>query len=107
MPQQELSQDDRVTVIGETVTRRLKYTPAKMSVVEHVCPRYALVKDGVSTVRGTTFQASPLMKSNASPELLARIIVAHFDSGLPFYRLEEGFAMLRPVGPTTSTHTIT
>lgn len=93
MPERELSQYDRVTVIGETVTRTLKYTPAKMSVVEHVCPRYALVKNGVSTVRGTTFQASPLMKSNASPELLARIIVAHFDSGLPFYRLEEEFAM--------------
>lgn len=93
MPQQELSQYDRVTVIGETVTRTLKYTPARMSVVEHVCPRYAPVKNGVSTVRGVTFQASPLMKSNASPELLARIIVAHFDSGLPFYRLEEEFAM--------------
>lgn len=93
MPEQELSQYDRVTVIGETVTRTLKYTPARMSVVEHVCPRYALVKNGVSTVRGVTFQASPLMKSNASPELLARIIVAHFDLGLPFYRLEEEFAM--------------
>jgi len=52
MPEQELSQYDRVTVIGETVTRTLKYTPAKMSVVEHVCPRHALVKNGVSTVRG-------------------------------------------------------
>ena len=93
MPERELSQYDRVTVIGETVTRTLKYTPAKMSVVEHVCPRYALVKNSVSTVRSTTYQASPLMKSNASPELLARIIVAHFDSGLPFYRLEEEFAM--------------
>jgi hypothetical protein len=39
--------------------------------------RYALVKNGVSTVRSTTFQASPLMKSNASRELLARIVVAH------------------------------
>jgi transposase len=93
MPEQELAQYDRVTVIGETLTRTLKYTPARISVVEHACLQYALVKDGVSTVRGMTFQASPLMKSNASPELLARIIVAHFDSGMPFYRLEEEFAM--------------
>ena len=93
MPEQELAQYDRVTVIGETVTRTLKYTPARISVVEHVCPRYVLVKDGVSTVRGVTFQASPLLKSNASPELLARIVVAHFDSGMPFYRLEEEFTM--------------
>ena len=93
MPEQELAQYDQATVIGETLTRTLKYTPAKISVVEHACLRYALVKDGVSTVRGVTFQASPLMKSNASPELLARIIVAHFDSGMPFYRLEEEFAM--------------
>lgn len=93
MPQQELAQYERVTVIGQTVTRTLKYTPARISVVEHVCPRYALVKDGASTVRGVTFQASPLMKSNASPELLAHIMIAHFDAGMPFYRLEEEFAM--------------
>ncbi|WP_062613110.1 IS66 family transposase [Caballeronia calidae] len=93
MSEQELAQYDRATVIGQTVTRTLKYTPAKISVIEHACLRYALVKDGVSTVRGVSFQASPLIKSNASPELLARIIVAHFDSGMPFYRLEEEFAM--------------
>lgn len=79
---------DRLERIGEEVSETLEFTPAKLTVIEHVRAKYACHKDGESTIRTAFAQPSPLPKSNAGAGLLAQILVATFADHLPLHRQE-------------------
>lgn len=82
---------DRIEKIGEEVSETLDYTPAKLTVIEHVRFKYACKKDGESTVCTAMAQPSPLPKSNASAGLLAQVLVSTFADHLPLNRQEAIF----------------
>jgi transposase len=82
---------DKVEKIGEEVSETLDYTPARLTVIEHVRIKYACKKDGESTVRTAAAQQSPLPKSNASAGLLAQVLVSTFADHLPLNRQEAIF----------------
>ena len=84
----EKAEFDRLERIGEEVSETLDYTPAKLTVIEHVRFKYACRKDGESTIRTAFAQPSPLPKSNASAGLLAQIGVATFVDHMPLNRQE-------------------
>ena len=87
----EKAQFDQVVRIGEEVSETLDYTPARLTVIEHVRIKYACRKDGESTIRTAFAQPSPLPKSNASASLLAQIGVSTFVDHMPIHRQEMGF----------------
>ena len=84
----EKAEFDRLERIGEEVSETLDYTPAKLTVIEHVRIKYACRKDGESTIRTAFAQPSPLPKSNASAGLLAQIGVVTFVDHMPLNRQE-------------------
>ena len=84
----EKAEFDRLERIGEEVSETLEFTPAKLTVIEHVRAKYACHKDGDSTIRTAFAQPSPLPKSNAGAGLLAQILVATFADHLPLNRQE-------------------
>jgi transposase len=84
----EKAEFDRLERIGEEVSETLDYTPAKLTVIEHVRIKYACRKDGESTIRTAFAQPSPLPKSNASAGLLAQIGVSTFVDHMPLNRQE-------------------
>jgi transposase len=92
LSQTEKAQFDSVERIGEELSETLEYTPAKLTVIEHVRAKYACRKDGESTVRTAFAQPSPLPKSNAGAGLLAHILVSTFADHLPLNRQETIFA---------------
>ena len=61
----EKAEFERLERIGEEVSETLEFTPAKLTVIEHVRAKYACHKDGESTIRTAFAQPSPLPKSNA------------------------------------------
>ncbi len=84
----EKAEFDRLERIGEEISETLDYTPAKLTVIEHVRIKYACRKEGESTIRTAFAQPSPLPKSNASAGLLAQIGVATFVDHMPINRQE-------------------
>jgi len=88
LSESEKAEFDRLERIGEEVSETLEYTPAKLTVIEHVRAKYACHKDGESTIRTAFAQPSPLPKSNAGAGLLAQILVATFADHLPLNRQE-------------------
>lgn len=88
-----------LTRIGEEVSERLNYIPAKLEVERHIRPKYACKScEGIET-EGATVKIAPvpkqiIEKSIASAGLLAHIVTAKFVDGLPFYRQEKQFARL-------------
>lgn len=87
----EKAEFDVLTRIGEEVSETLDYTPAKLIVIEHARLKYACEKDGERTIRTAAAQPSPLPKSNASPGLLAQVIVAKYCDHVPLNRQEKIF----------------
>lgn len=79
--------------IGETVTYKLKYIPAKLIKEKHVYPTYKCTKcykDDITTiVKAPNDLAFP--KSMASSSLVANIISDKFSRYLPLYRQEKLF----------------
>ncbi|MBK8203328.1 MAG: transposase [Bdellovibrionales bacterium] len=74
-------------MIGWEVSEKLKYEPAKVSVL-----RYERAKYGVDS--GDYVKTAPpvpcvIPKGIATPELLAAIITSKYCDGLPLYRIEE------------------
>jgi transposase len=84
----EKAEFDALERIGEEVSETLEFTPAKLTVIEHVRAKYACHKDGESTIRTAFAQPSPLPKSNAGAGLLAQILVSTFADHLPLNRQE-------------------
>jgi len=79
--------------IGEERSETLDYIPAKLQVLEHVRATYAGVRtrDGESTVVTAAMPPAPLPKSNASPGLLAHVLVSKYADHLPLNRIESIF----------------
>ena len=76
-------------IIGYEISEKLKYEPAKMSVVQYHRAKYGIVAgDYVKTAPPVP---SIIEKGIATPELLSAITIAKYADGLPLYRMEEIF----------------
>ncbi|SRR5579883_87085 len=73
--------------IGEEISEQLKYIPAKISVIQHVRPKYAC-KPCQENVKMASMPKLLLPKSIATPELVAHTIIAKYCDHLPLYRQE-------------------
>ena len=74
-------------VIGYEYSEKLKYEPAKMSVIQYKRAKYGI--DQGEYVKTAPPVPSLLPKSIATPELLSAIVTAKYANGLPLYRMEE------------------
>jgi transposase len=81
------------TCIGEDTSEQLDIIPAVIQVLVHARKKYACkqCEDGVQIA---ALPDQPIPKSNASPGLLAHIVVAKYQDALPLYRLETIFKRL-------------
>jgi transposase len=72
--------------IGEEVSERYHFEPAKVWIERHVYPKYACghCHQGVT---GAAAIKNILPKSNASASLLAHVVTSKFDDGLPIFRI--------------------
>ena len=81
--------------MGEETSEELEFIPATLKVLRHVRPKYSCrscEKHGTEThIKIAPVPLSILPKSIASPSLLAQIISAKFQFGLPLYRQEALF----------------
>src|SRR5690554_5924814 len=93
--------------MGEDVSERLDFIPAKVQVIRHVRPKYSCrtcEQQGTeSNIKQAPVALSMLPKSIATPSLLAQIITAKFQYGLPLYRQE---AMFKQFGADISRQTM-
>ncbi len=71
--------------IGEEITEKLKYIPAKLSVIQYVRPKYAC-KPCQENIKIAPLPTFLLPKSIASPELVAYTIIAKYCDHIPLYR---------------------
>jgi transposase len=78
---------EQLTRFGEEVSEQLKYIPAKISVIQHVRPKYAC-KPCQATVRIAPMPMLLLPKSIATPELVAHTITSKYCDHIPLYRQE-------------------
>ena len=74
-------------VIGYELSEKLKYEPAKITVIEYHRAKYGV--DAGDYVKTAPPLPSIIPKGIATPELLAAIVVAKYADGLPLYRMEE------------------
>ena len=89
LTEQQKNEFETLTRIGEERSETLDYIPAKLQVVEHVRAKYAGTKtDAVRTVVCAAMPPAPLPKSNASPNLLAHVLVSKYADHLPLNRIE-------------------
>ncbi len=93
----ELPEAERVSeeglplkIIGWEVSEKVKYEPAKMSVIEYHRAKYG-VESG-DYVKTAPPVPSIIPKGIVTPELLAAIIVGKYADGMPLYRMESMFA---------------
>jgi transposase len=73
--------------IGEESSERYEYIPAKLTVIEDVCKKYACA----CTVKTATKPPQPIEKSTAGASLLAQVIVGKLVDHLPLHRQEKIF----------------
>ena len=79
--------DQDLRPIGEESSERYEYVPARVTVIEDVCKKYACA----CTVKTATKPAQPIEKSTAGASLLAQVIVAKTVDHLPLNRQEKIF----------------
>jgi transposase len=89
----------RKSCIGEEVSEKLDYIPARLQVERHIRLKYACEScEGVEDDGPTVMIAPPpvqlIPKSNATAGLLAHIAVSKFADGLPLYRQQKIFGRL-------------
>jgi transposase len=89
----------QLTKIGEQVSEKLDYIPAKLQVIRHIRYKYACKGcEGVDSEGGAVKIApAPVQiipKGVATPGLVAQILVSKFCDALPFYRQEKIFSRL-------------
>ena len=92
LPEGERKAEDGTVlkVIGWEISEKLKYEPAKVSVIEYHRAKYG-VESG-DYIKTAPPVASIIPKGIATPELLAAIMVGKYADGLPLYRMESMFA---------------
>ncbi|MDH5228475.1 MAG: IS66 family transposase [Gammaproteobacteria bacterium] len=81
----------QLTQIGEDITRKIEFIPAKVQVVEYARLKYAC-KSCEDTIKRPPLPNFILPKSFATPSLLAHLIVSKFGDGLPLYRIQQQLA---------------
>lgn len=91
LPQAEQVTEDgtQLKVIGWEVSEKLKYEPAKVSVIEYHRAKYGA--DSGDYVKTAPPVASVIPKGIATPELIAAIITGKYADGMPLYRMESMF----------------
>jgi transposase len=91
LPQTEQLAEDgtALKVIGWEVSEKLKYEPAKLSVIEYHRAKYGV--DSGDYVKTAPPVPSVIPKGIATPELIAAIITGKYADGLPLYRMESMF----------------
>ncbi len=90
LPQDQLICDHDGQVlnpIGEETSEQLDIIPAKIQVIEHVRIKYACACG--QCIKTAPLPGQPIPKSNASPGLLAHIVVSKYQDALPLYRQEK------------------
>ena len=89
--------------IGEVVTERLGFDPARFYVNQYVQLKYACPceQSGVVTAEKPI---QPIEKGNAEPELVAFTAVSRFDDHSPYYRQEHGQFRRAGIEIPRSTH---
>jgi len=85
--------------IGEVVSEKLDYVPAKIRVQRHVRPKYACkncegTEDDGQTVKIASMPPQLIRQGIVTPGLLAHILTNKFCDGLPFYRQNRMFERL-------------
>ena len=85
--------------IGEEVSEKLDYIPAKLQVIRHIRYKYACKScEGIESQGGVVKTAPPpaqiIPKGIATPGLVAHILVSKFCDALPFYRQTKIFERL-------------
>ncbi len=73
--------------IGEVTSEQLDIIPAKVQVIVNVRKKYACQQCETGVVTAP-LPAQPIPKSNASPGLLAHVVTAKYQDGLPLHRQE-------------------
>jgi transposase len=89
----------RKSCIGQEVSERLDYIPARLQVERHIRLKYACencegVEDDGPTVMIAPVPVQLIPKSNATAGLLAHIAVSKFADAVPLYRQEKIFGRL-------------
>ena len=101
IPEEEKQCDCGATLscIGQDISEKLDYVPAKVRVIRHIRYKYACKGcEGVES-EGPTVKIGPapvqlLPKSIASEGLIAHLVVSKFADGLPLYRQQKIFGRL-------------
>jgi len=76
-----------MSVIGEEVLEQLAIVPQQFYVIVHRKLKYACSCKGCA--RTASMPAQPLPGSQASPQMMAHVMVSKFHDGLPLYRQEK------------------
>ena len=99
LPEEEKQCDCGATLscIGQDVSEKLDYVPAKIRVIRHIRYKYACKScEGVDSDGPTVKIAPPpvqlIPKSIASEGLIAHLVVSKFADGLPLYRQQKIFS---------------
>jgi len=74
-------------VIGEETSEQLDIIPAKVQVLVHVRKKYAC-KQCEAGVVTAPLPPQPIPRSNASPGLLAHVVISKYQDALPLHRQE-------------------
>jgi transposase len=87
------------SLIGEEISEKLDYIPARLQVERHIRLKYACkscegVEDDGPTVMIAPAPVQLIPKSNSTAGLLAHIAVSKFADGLPLYRQQKIFSRL-------------
>lgn len=81
--------------IGEDISEKLEFIPAKVSVTEHVRPKYACktceLNGTANKIKQAPMPPSVIPKGYATPSLIAQIITTKYQYGVPLYRQESMF----------------
>jgi len=89
----------RLSLIGEEVSEKLDYIPARLRVERHIRYKYACkvcegVEDDGPTVKIAPAPVQLIPKSNATAGLLSHIAVSKFSDAVPLYRQQKIFDRL-------------
>ena len=88
-----------LSCIGQDISEKLDYVPAKLRVIRHIRYKYACKScEGVES-EGPTVKIAPvpvqlIPKGIASEGLIAHLVVSKFTDGLPLYRQQKIFGRL-------------
>ena len=85
----------QLTLMGQDSSEKLKFIPAKTSVIEHVRLKYSCkhceTQGTQASIRQAPVPVSPIPKGFATASLLSQLITSKYQYALPLYRQETLF----------------